>query len=140
MNLNIKWQRLVVEGDTCKRCGLTEEEVEKAVSKLKKSLQPLGIKVELEKGVLSEKEFNKNPKQSNLILINGRPLEEWLDADTGENECCSVCGENNCRTVIVGNKEHEAIPSELIVRAGLRAASKIKNTKCCSTANNSSKN
>lgn len=34
MNIDIKWQRLVYEGETCERCRLTEEEVEQAVKKL----------------------------------------------------------------------------------------------------------
>ena len=51
--LKIKWKRLISKGETCPRCGSTEEELRKAVSTLKKSFAPLGIKVILEKEELS---------------------------------------------------------------------------------------
>ena len=57
--LEIKWQRLVSKGETCPRCGLTEKEVDKAVSALKKSLAPLGVEVRLAKSELSLSEFKK---------------------------------------------------------------------------------
>lgn len=43
--LKIKWKRLISEGETCPRCGSTEQELRKAVSTLKKSFAPLGIRV-----------------------------------------------------------------------------------------------
>lgn len=47
--LKIQWQRLIIDGQTCQRCGTTESEVDKAVQSLKQSLNPLGIEVALEK-------------------------------------------------------------------------------------------
>ena len=47
--LKIQWQRLVIDDQTCQRCGATEAEVEKAFQSLKHSLNPLGIEVVLEK-------------------------------------------------------------------------------------------
>lgn len=139
MVLNIKWQRLVVEGETCKRCGLTEKEVRKAVDKLKGSLEPLKVGVKFKEEELSKKEFQENPKQSNMIFINERPLESWLGAETGGSECCDVCGDEECRTVEVNEKEYEVVPSGLIVKAGLRAVSNIKENKCSCDSKDTSK-
>ena len=58
--LKIKWKRLVSKGETCRRCGSTEETLREAVSKLKQSLAPLGIKVILEKEELSDTQFKND--------------------------------------------------------------------------------
>lgn len=133
--LKIKWQRLVANGQTCPRCGSTEEEIEKAVSVLRQSLEPLGIEVILEKSELSLEEFEKNPIESNKIWINDRLLEDWISGVVGKNPCCDVCGPSECRTVTVEGEIYEAIPADLIVRAGLLAASKLisveTNGTCC---------
>ncbi|MGB9960455.1 MAG: DUF2703 domain-containing protein [Candidatus Bathyarchaeales archaeon] len=139
--LKIKWQRLIADGKTCPRCGSTEEEIERAVSILRQSLAPLGIDVTLEKGELSVEEFEKNPLESNKILINDHPLEEWVSGTVGQSPCCTVCGPSECRTVTVEGQIYETIPAELIVKAGLIAASELINTEksesCC--GNNASK-
>ena len=124
--LEIGWTRLLSRGKTCPRCGSTGKEVDKAVSTLRRSLSPLGIKVILEKKELSLPKFKKAPLASNKILINGRPLESWLGGKTGKSTCCSVCGPSKCRTVETGGKIFETIPARMIVRAGLAAASKIQ--------------
>lgn len=137
--LRIRWQRLVDEkGRTCDRCGTTETTVEEAVNKLEGSLKGLGIDVALEKNAISPAEFSKDTLQSNRIWINGKPIEEWLSATSGQSKCCTVCGESDCRTVTVGGKTYEAIPSELIVKAGLLAAAELLHDKpvspCCPPA------
>ncbi len=124
--LQIHWQRLVNEqGQTCGRCGDTDQAVTDAVRKLKRSLKPLNIRVVLEKSALSPAEFAANPLESNRILISGKPLEEWLSATTGQSECSAACGDAACRTLTVGGRTYEAIPSELVVRAGLLAAAQL---------------
>ncbi len=135
MPLNIIWQRLTSHSETCERCRSTGEEIEKAVEKLEASLSSLGINVALQKKKLSEDEFKNNPQESNRIFINGDPLEEWIGAKSSQSECCDVCGENECRTVIVNGKEYETVPSDLIVDAGLKAVIKMrgKSEACCSS-------
>jgi hypothetical protein len=123
--IEIKWQRLLYEGQTCPRCKSTEDELEKAVSILKQSLAPLGIDVVLEKAELSAEEFKKNPLQSNLIWINGQSLEDWLGGKTGQSPCCDICGPFECRTIVLEEKIYEAIPADLVIKAGLAAASQI---------------
>ena len=122
--LTITWQRLVTEGSTCPRCGSTEDELDKALLTLKKKLEPLEIKVNLEKSELTLEEFEKNPLESNRILFNGKSLESLLDAKTGQSQCCDVCGDNQCRTLEIKDKSHEIITADLIVKAGLMAVFK----------------
>lgn len=122
--LKILWERLVTEGETCPRCKDTEKELEKAVAQLRELLNPEGIQVILEKREITPEQFRENPLQSNRIIINGRLLEEYLQAETGKSPCCSVCGPTDCRTVVVNNEEiYEHIPAELIIKAGLLAVS-----------------
>lgn len=120
--LVIHWQRLMEGGDTCPRCGATETAVDAAVAKLQKALCPWGVMVEVHKTAIDPASFARAPQQSNLITINGRPLEDWLQAKTGQSPCCGPCGDNECRTIMVAGQVFEAIPAELIVQAGLLAA------------------
>ena len=132
--LNIRWQRLIFEGDTCPRCGGTEQELENAVATLQQSLRPLGIEIELDKQKISVEEFKKEPLKSNMIYIEDKPIEKWIGGEVGQSQCCDVCGPTDCRTISVDGKRYETIPSDLIVKACLRAASDlIKNNEnsCC---------
>ncbi len=138
--LIIKWQRFVSEnGKTCERCDKTQEEVAQAYQQLKTMLVSLGIEVVLEDQVLDEETFAKDPQASNRIWINGKTLEEWLGAETGESECmkcCEILGkEVKCRTIEFDGKVFESIPANLIIKAGLIAASHLINLEpaksCC---------
>ena len=127
--LSIEWARLVSSGKTCPRCGSTGKGLGKAVSTLRRSLSPLGIKVVLKKRGISLPKFKRAPLASNRILVNGRPLEGWLGGKTGRSRCCSVCGPSKCRTVKAGGKTYESIPAKMIVRAGLAAAARMRATR-----------
>jgi hypothetical protein len=140
--LQIRWQRLLDEkNQTCERCGSTEQELQKAFQSLKKSLAPLGIEVALEKRALDPATCAKDVTQSNRIWIGERALEEWLGGKVGESPCgfcCEELGDSvECRTVIIGDQTFEAIeaiPAQLIVKAGLIAASQlveISGTEAC---------
>jgi len=133
--LRIKWKRLISDEKTCPRCGSTEEELEKAISALKQSLSPLGIEVILKKEELSVAEFKKDPLQSNRIWVNNRLLEDWIEGRSGHTPCCDVCGPDECRTIEVEGQTYETIPAEMIIKAGLSAASKLvvtrKDDPCC---------
>jgi hypothetical protein len=123
--LTIVWQRLVTDGATCPRCGTTQRAVERAVARLAEALGPLGITPTLETRALDQAIFEGAPGESNRIWIAGRPFEEWLGATVGASQCCSVCGDNECRSVEVGGDTFEAIPETLIVKAGLAAAAAL---------------
>ena len=147
--LTIRWQRLVYKnGQTCQRCGSTEKELQKAFQSLKQSLAPLRIRVILEKESLDPATCAKDVSQSNRIWIGGRPLEEWLKAEVGQSPCetcCAELGSNvECRTVEVEGQAYEEIPADLIIKAGLLAASqlftpKIPSSSCCPQSNSNSK-
>jgi len=133
--LEIRWQRLISSGETCPRCSSTEKELEKAIHPLKQSLTPLGIEVVVQKDEMSIQEFEKDPLRSNQIWVNKRPLEDWLAAQVGQSPCCEVCGPSDCRTLILEGETYETIPAEMIVRAGLFAASELMRSEsedlCC---------
>lgn len=140
MVMTVKWQRLVTDdGQTCERCGSTQEEFRKAVATLEESLRPLGMEVASVEEALTPEEFAADTIESNRVLIEGRSLEDWLGGETGESECescCSAIGEDvKCRTVRVDGNTYEVIPAELIVRAGLVAASHMMESPapgaCC---------
>lgn len=129
-SLPIIWQRLVSsDGKTCDRCNATHQEMQRAVTKLKEALRPLGIEPTLEIREIDEKSFKANPSESNRIWIAGRPMEEWLGASVGRSRCCSVCGTSECRTVEVGGTTFEAIPEKLFLRAALVASSQLLDLK-----------
>ena len=128
--LQIRWQRLVDEqGQTCDRCGSTQEELQQALKSLKASLRPLGIRVALVENPLAPEECAKDISQSNRIWVGDRPLEEWLGAEVGMSlcgTCCSQLGDEvECRTVVVDGKTFEAIPAELIIKGGLLGAAQL---------------
>jgi hypothetical protein len=85
----------------------------------------LDIDVSVEKRIIAKDEFKKDVSQSNRIWIGERTLEDWLDAKVGKSECCNVCGNEECRTVEVEGESHETIPADLIMKAGLLAASQL---------------
>jgi len=121
--ITIEWHRLVDQkGETCDRCANTGDATEAAFAKLTRCLAEVGIEVLLEKSTLDESSFFANPLQSNRILIDGKTIEEWLGAATGQSPCCGPCGDSECRTVSLKGKTYEAIPENLIIRAGLLAA------------------
>ncbi len=117
--LKIKWKRLVLEGQTCSRCGSTEEELEKAVSALRRLLSHQRVEVILEKDELSIEEFQKDPLHSNKIWINDVPLEDLIEGKVGKSSCCDICDPFECRTIEIEGKTYEVIPAELIIKAGL---------------------
>lgn len=136
--LIVRWQRLVnEEGRTCDRCGTTERAVDDAIRQLQRSLKELNIDVVLEKTTLSPATFAKDTLESNRIWIAGEPIEKWLSATSGKSQCCSACGDSDCRTLSVEGNTYEAIPTELIVQAGLLASAQIlqgrSRESCCPT-------
>lgn len=125
--LAVHWQRLTDQsGRTCERCGATQTEVRLATAMLRRCLRPLNMKVTLEETPITSESFARDTSQSNRILLDDRPLEDWLGATAGMSPCGSCCqqiGRNvECRTLTVGCRTYEAIPAALIVRAGLLAA------------------
>ena len=121
--IRIVWQRLLsLQGQTCDRCAATELALQQAVETLQQVLAPLQMQVEFNRQAMTLEQFNQDPGASNRIWIADQPLEEWLGASTGTIPCCSVCGDAACRTLECGNQSYDAIPPQLIIKAGLLAA------------------
>jgi hypothetical protein len=123
--LPIVWQRLVSASETCPRCGSTQAAIASAVATLTEVLRPLNIEPTVETIALDQATFDEAPSESNRIWVAGRPLEDWVGADVSGSQCCSVCGDNDCRTLQVDGAIYEAVPEALIVKAGLAAASNL---------------
>jgi hypothetical protein len=129
------------KGQTCERCGSTQEELAKALQSLQASLGSLGIDVALEERALSPEDCAEDVLESNRIWVAERALEDWLGGDVGTSPCefcCSEVGDAvECRTVSVKGKTYEVIPAQLIVKAGLLAASQMLQVPspeaCCPT-------
>ena len=121
--LPIVWQRLVSAGGTCPRCDATHQHLQSAVAKLTKALEPLNVEPILEVREISESSFRKDSAQSNRIWIADRPIEEWIGASVGSSKCCSVCGDEPCRTMEVEGAVFEEVPEATIMKAALIAAS-----------------
>lgn len=128
-DLTITWQRLIdATGSTCPRCAGTQQEVQRAVERLRAALEPLGVRPVLETREIDTAAFLQQPDQSNRIWIGGRPLEDWLGARSGISPCCDACGDEECRTLEIDGTRHEVVPEALLVRAGLIAASQLLDT------------
>ncbi len=124
--LHITWQRLVDDASaTCPRCSDTGENLDAAVDILQPALSREGIHILVEKKRILPMVFNQNPLDSNRIFVEGKPLENWLHAETGQSPCCDACGDNECRTLIYEGNAYEDIPAKLIVLGILRAAKTI---------------
>jgi hypothetical protein len=125
LHLEISWQRVVKDEQTCERCGDTGDAVRSAAQQLAQELAPLGIAVEVVEKAL---DLFATP-DSNLVRINGEPVETLLGATVGENHCQSCCDllgqQTNCRTLTLGEHTFEALPEELILKAGRIAAGKL---------------
>lgn len=125
--LCIEWRHLDLDKGTCLRCSKTGKTLQQVISDLKKELKDVNITF-IEKK-LSEKQI----QQSNIILINGKPIEEvLLGAEVGKNYCqscsCLTGNENYCRTIQYNGEVYEEIPEEIIRNAVLKTL-KIDNKK-----------
>jgi len=116
--LEIEWRHLDKEGKTCDRCADTGETVRRVFEDLSRELRPAGWEVAFKETLLTENEI----PESNLILLNGVPIEEILPGTRKSENCCASCGEllgapTMCRTIEHGGLTYEAIPASLIREA-----------------------
>ena len=117
--LEIEWRHLDKEGNTCIRCSDTGEALHKVVAELAQECRPCGWDIKFRETKLTEKEIS----ESNIILLNGKPIEKILpNAVAGESHCQSCCeltgnSSTSCRTIESDGKAYESIPSYLIRQA-----------------------
>lgn len=100
------------------RCSETGKTLDEVINELKKELKKSGIKLAYKKTKLSPGEIS----EPNQILINNRPIEEWLPEasvlETACPSCCQIIGEEVlCRAVEFQGKTYEALPEKLIRQA-----------------------
>lgn len=116
--LEIEWKHLDVEGKTCARCSDTGEVLKTVIVKLARECRPLGWEIKFKETRLGEDRV----AESNVILLNGKPIEELLPEARASQSHCESCSEltgtpTSCRTVEFGGDTYEGIPASLIRRA-----------------------
>ena len=121
--ITVEWRHLDKEGKTCNRCAETGQGIAETMQRLREECRGKGVEILFTETKLSEAEIS----QSNLILINGKPLESVLPMATASESSCCSCGdltgrEESCRTIIRHGQVHEAIPPEFIREAICRVA------------------
>ena len=111
----VEWMHLDKDGQTCERCSNTGLEVKQIVERLNNECASKQIQILFKETKLTEANIDK----SNLILINGSPIENLLpNTIVSESSCCS-CGELTgkdevCRTIVHFSEVYETIPQKMI--------------------------
>jgi hypothetical protein len=124
--LDIEWRHLVEKGQTCDRCADTGQVLQQIIDRLNRECLDRGCQFQLIEIPLDPERIH----ESNLVLIEGTPIEELLPGSaSGSSHCTSCCellGEaSHCRTVQFGGAEYESLPESLLHRAICQVAA------CC---------
>ena len=117
MGIIVEWRHYDKDGQTCSRCSGTGANLTAVVAEY----AARGVVIELQETLLPFELI----EESNLVLINGVPLEDLLaDAEAGASECAScgcLAGQNtSCRTVMHRGSVYEELSKELI-KSGIEA-------------------
>lgn len=125
--LNIEWKHLDEKGETCIRCSDTGKTLEKVVSELSNDLKTQGIEINFIETKLSQNEIT----ESNVILFNGKNIEEIItDMNVQENSCpsCSnlIGKETCCRSIEYKGQVFEDIPEDIIKKAILITINRMR--------------
>lgn len=110
----VEWKHLDVDGETCDRCSQTETNLIQEVRLLNSKLNSHGYQIKLVETKLDEASIN----ESNMILINGIPIEKIIDIKVVDNYCksCSdlVGSDSYCRSVLYQGKRYDEVPREAV--------------------------
>lgn len=108
--IRIEWRHYDKSGATCDRCGDTGANLQQVIADYARQ----GVLIELQETLLDESSIS----ESNLVLINGLPLEELLAATAGESDCpscsCLTGSATSCRTVQCDDEVFEELTPELL--------------------------
>lgn len=112
---------LRINGETCERCGKTVEAVRTAVKELQTVLTPLNVRVTLIEHAGAEDDV----EGSNSVMINGRPIEQYIGAERVSTDCPS-CGDllgksTCCPATSVGGTVQESFSVEQVREAAFAA-------------------
>lgn len=121
--LTVEWLHLEKVGKTCIRCSDTGQTLEQVLAELARECGPRGVTIHYRERKLPPSQLGL----SNLVLINGTPIEKLLpDAASSTSPCPSCCEltgvEAQCRTVEFQGQTFEALPASMIRRAICAAA------------------
>ena len=117
--LEIEWRHFDKEGNTCDRCSDTGQALYKVVAELSEECRPYGWDIKFRETNLTQNEIS----ESNIILLNGKPIEDILQnavaAESHCQSCCDLTGNPStcCRTIEFEGKSYESIPTDLIRKA-----------------------
>jgi hypothetical protein len=117
LEIEIEWRHIGNEiTGTCDRCSSTGDALQEVLEELEPYLKEAGVKVRFRETTLPETRI----EESNQVLINDIPLEEYLAGSTVvQTPCCSCActtgrDEVKCRAIDVGDDRYEAIPVEVL--------------------------
>jgi hypothetical protein len=114
-DLFIEWKHIGNTG-TCDRCSLTGSAILDVLEELQPYFRQKNITARFRETILPDSRI----EESNQVIINGTPLEEYLsDARVVQTPCCSCAcltgqDEAECRAIDVGDERYEAIPADLL--------------------------
>jgi len=114
-NLCVEWKHLDLNDGTCLRCSETGKTLQQVIKELRNELEEKDVHISFIETKLSEDQI----PQSNLVLINGKPIESIISgAEVGKNYClscsCLTGDKTFCRTVSYNDEIFEEIPEKLI--------------------------
>lgn len=120
--VRVEFDYLTVDGETCDRCGDTRDAVRAAVADARAALPASLAVLEFVERELTASRVD----ESNRVLVNGRPAEEWVGG-TGVMSDCPSCsdlvGESVCcREIEVDGVHTEAVGRDVVFGAIMAAA------------------
>jgi len=132
--LVIEWKHIgnTVTG-TCERCSLTGGAILDVLEELTLYFKENNVTARFRETVLPDSQI----EQSNKVLINGIPLENYLSgAKVVQTPCCSCAcltgqDEAECRAIDYGGDRYEAITPDLLKRVIISVVESAEE-KCCS--------
>jgi len=118
-DLVIEWKHIGnnVTG-TCERCSLTGGAILDVLEELHPYFMQKNVTARFRETVLPDSQI----EESNQVIINGTPLEEYLsDAEVVQTPCCSCAcitgqDEAECRAIDYEGDRYEAISPDLLKR------------------------
>jgi hypothetical protein len=115
-------ERLEIDAKTCDRCASTTEAAESAAREVASLLAEHGITLGLVEKTLAA----SGVADFNRVLVNERPVEEWLSGAVSMTDCPScgdLIGESTCcRSYEIDGGVSESLSVEQVARAILLAA------------------
>ncbi len=120
--LAIEWRHCEVGWDSCERCSATWEALTSLVGDLARTLGHKGVSLRYEETFIPPDRLD----EANMVLFNGRPIEEVLpDIHVTESECEVGCGPQEgiimARKLVRNGEEYEALPKDLLLEASVES-------------------